>query len=372
MEEIVEIKLTLKNNILKLALLIIVCFVIFYASCYFNFWIPKPIKLITETVEIASQFQGYPISREPIDLKVNSNIERTIDKTDYHLIIYGASTTGKTMFTKRYIDKHYNKDNVYIYCKDLDEWTGFPNLYEGTETSLQVLDNMDGFKGTATNRTVIILDDMGNLIPQKTVSSIYTKGRHYYIQIIVLAHKAKDVDNKIRDNIRTIYCTTVNSAAYFRELSEAYMFKCPLEKYKSVEYGMIEINLIKDFYIVYDKDTNVHYDSRTSTKVVSPNFNIVKYLNVKKFTEKEQDEVITFLESESQNTINITNETLLFYLNYYFVQVMKLQPNKSKLRKMVSDSMKGLTIKEVVREITENIESVRPVVNNVTRLAAAL
>jgi hypothetical protein len=373
MQEIEEIKYVLKNNILKIVLIIVVFFFIFYVIFYFNFYIPKPIQEIKENVEIASHFNGFPIKHTYQNLKVssNNNKQSTIDKTDRHLIIYGGTETGKTTFVKKYIEKHYNKNSVYIYCKDTDEWKGFSNVYEGTTESLGDLENMETFKGTPENRSLIILDDMGNLIPQKTVSSIYTKGRHYYIQIIVLAHKAKDVDNKIRDNVRNIYCTTMNNVAFFKELCDAYVFKLPLENYRGVEFGMIEINLIKDFYIVYDKDMNIYYDSRINIKVVSPNFNIAKYLNVKKFTEREKDEIITFLENESQNTINITNETFLFYLNYYLIHVLNLQPNYSKLKKMVTESRNGLTIKEVAREITENIESVRPVVNNVSRLVTS-
>jgi hypothetical protein len=353
MQELEEIKLIFKNNVIKIILIVISFAFLFYSLFYFNFWIPSSITDVKENVKQASQFTGFTKHELVHDLQQSSRIEAVIDKTDNHLIIYGATETGKTTFIRKYTTKYYqkgsandNSQNVFVYCKDLEEWssTGYTNVYEGTEESLSDLADMECFQGTKENRNLIILDDMGNLIPQKLVSSIYTKGRHYFIQIIVLAHKPKDVDNKIRENVKIIYSTTMNNNAFFKDLNESYHIKLPLTNYKSLDYGMIQINLIKETYIVYDKDLNVFYDSSRSVKIVSPDFNIAKYLNVKTFSEREKDEIITFLENESKNTINITNETFLFYLNYYLIQVLKLQPNFSKLKKMVTESRKGYRV----------------------------
>ena len=42
------------------------------------------------------------------------------------------------------------------------------------------------------------------------------------IQIIVLAHKPADVDNKIRMNVKKIYITTQNSLPFFNDIKDKY------------------------------------------------------------------------------------------------------------------------------------------------------
>ena len=68
---------------------------------------------------------------------------------------------------------------------------GLKNVY--TNEDLEMLKDMENFKGSEHSKNLLLLDDMGNLIKQKDVSEIFTKGRHSHIQIIVLAHKACDV-----------------------------------------------------------------------------------------------------------------------------------------------------------------------------------
>ena len=131
---------------------------------------------------------------------------------------------------------------------------------------------------------------------------------------------------------------------------------------------IIEINLIKQIFTVYDKDLNIFYDSGINIRKVSPSFNITKYMNAKEFTKREKGEIILFLETESKNTINITDETFLFYVNYYFIQVLKMQPNFSKLKKMVSQSKNTFTVADMSHEFTDNIKSVKPMISTVTEV----
>ena len=103
-------------------------------------------------------------------------------------------------------------------------------------------------------------------------------------------------------------------------------------------------------------------------RAVTPGFNISKYLNVSKFTEKEKNEIILFLERESRNSINITDETFVFYLNYYLIQVLKQEPNFSKLKKLVTDSKNIFTIREAAESFSESVTSVKPVITTLSQI----
>ena len=189
-----------------------------------------------------------------------------------------------------------------------------------------------------------------------------------FIQIIFLAHKPKDVDNKIRENVKTIYVTSMNTQLFFDDLNESYALNLPLSQFFDLKYGIIEINIGKRTFIVYDKDLSVIFDSNTTMRVVTPSFNISKYLNVSKFTEKEKNEIILFLERESRNSINITDETFVFYLNYYLIQVLKQEPNFSKLKKLVTDSKNIFTIREAAESFSESVTSVKPVITTLSQI----
>ena len=371
MQEIDEIKFICKNFGITIIVFIILIATIFYAFFYFNLWSAYTIKDIKENVKQAAQFNGYQVLNiEPNEASNQKSPLLDPSRLHSNFIVYGAMETGKTTFMKKYISSYYKPENVFIYCKNLKEWgEEFPNMTEGNVESLAQLEEMETFAGSKENRNLIILDDMGNLIPQKLVSSIYTKGRHFYIQIIVLAHKPKDVDNKIRENVKIIYVTTGNSSIFFSDLNSSYCINMPFTNFKSLDYGLIEVNLIKELFTVYDENLNIFYDSNSSIRKVSPSFNIVKYLNCKEFTKKDKNEIILFLETESKYTINITDETFLFYLNYYFVQVLKLQPNFSKLTKMVTESKSCFTIADISHEFTDGVKSVKPALSSVTEVA---
>lgn len=359
MQEIEEIKQIMSNNFFKLCLFIIVVGIVFYVLFYFQIWTVDTIDEIMDNVKTASEFSGF--NMKPISLTENS--QSKIEKRNNHFIVYGATETGKTTFITKYINENYVKDNTHVFCKDKEEWKDFTNV--NTDENLNLLDDMTNFKGTPENRTLIILDDMGNLIKQKALSEIFTKGRHLFIQIIFLGHKPKDVDNKIRENVKIIYATTMNNQLFFNDLNESYGIKIPLSKFSHLEYGIIEIDLIKNIYKVYDKNLSVFYDSNETKRVVTPGFNISKYLNITKFTENEKEEIILFLERESKNTINIMDETFLYYLNRYFIEVLNLNPNFSKLKKLVTDSKNIFTIQDAAETFTERVKSVHPVIASI-------
>jgi hypothetical protein len=234
-----------------------------------------------------------------------------------------------------------------------------------TDYDLELLEDMESFSGTEDNRKLIILDDMGGLMNQDDTAEIFTKGRHLFIQIIVLAHKACDVNNKIRGNIKFFYTTTGNNSLFYDELNTNYRLKLQLRRYNTIEYGIIKVDATNETFIVYDKSLQVIYDSNTNTRNVHCGFNIEKYINVIKMTEEERDDIIFFLEKESGNTINITDETFLFYLNYYFIQALKIEPNLSKLKKIVSNSLPKYSLSDMAGDVASGMKSVKPVIREI-------
>ena len=373
MREFDEIRFILRDNILKIFLIVIAFAMIFYTLFYLNIWTPTNIFEVRNNVQQAKHFKGFKInnnqSLNEFTNDQNTQTDAIFNNHDSHLLIYGQTESGKTTFLKRYINAHYNQMNVFIFCRDTNEWKGFPNVINGTDDgALFQLENTDKYKGAPDNRNLIILDDMGGLISQKMIAEIFTKGRHDYIQIIFLGHKPKDVDNKIRGNIKKFYVTTANTSEFFYELNDTYKIRLPLVNFQTIEYGIIVVDLIKNTFIIYDKNLSIINNSNTNYRTLPTEFNIQKFLNIKKFTEKEKDDITLFLEQESDNTIDVTDETFLFYLNYYFIQNLKLQPNLNKLRKMVSESKNNLTLIDITNDANSLLKSFKPIYNELSTI----
>ena len=341
--EINEIKILLKNNILKIILLFIFIIIIIIILLYFNIIESKEEGEIRSNVKDALNFKGFKSLYDYNSIE-QLNYPTTIDKSkNNHFIIYGASGSGKTYFIKQYLSQ-VNKEDIIVFCKDLNEWDKNYTIY--TEADLPLLGNIEMFKDKT-----IVLDDMGGNIYTKNVAEIFTKGRHYHIQIIVLAHKPADVDNKVRMNINTIYITTQNSNPFFIDIYQKYATKADLSRYVYIEHGIIKYNLIQNEFVVYDKNLHIIIDSKNNTVNTLPSFNIRKYINVRSFTENDKRQIILFLEEQSDHTINITDETFIYYLCFYLIQVEGIKPNINKYKTLVSDQKK-YSLKDLTTDIT--------------------
>ena len=201
----------------------------------------------------------------------------------------------------------------------------------------------------------IVLDDMGGSLKAKDISKLFATGRHFNIQIIVMGHVAVDIDKKSRENIKTLYITTQNTTIFFNDVKEKFEIKKPIENYKHVTYDVIKYDLITDEFIVYDQNHTVHIDTKEMTISTLPDFNIKKYANKRSFSQSDINQIIPFLESQAiegdgqQPTggINITEETFLYYLVYYLIQIEKFPLNINKyqeiLPKELEHTFKGLT-----------------------------
>ena len=105
-----------------------------------------------------------------------------VNNTNCHFIILGSSGSGKTSFLKFYLDQ--TKSNLIAFGRDNTEF------HEQNFIPLLQLEKI-GIESFA-NKTVI-LDDAGAYKSLKTkVEELFRFGRHHNIQVICLAHYAKD------------------------------------------------------------------------------------------------------------------------------------------------------------------------------------
>lgn len=349
----------IKFHCLKITVLIVIIICIICLLNYFEIIQTEEQQHISFYVNQTKSFKGYRPNDPESNLTV-ANSTPTL-KESLHFIVYGKTGSGKTTFIKKYIENNFNDKNVYIFCKQKEEWMGYKNVY--TNEDLEMLKDMDNFKGSEHSKNLLLLDDMGNLIKQKDVSEIFTKGRHSHIQIIVLAHKACDVDNKIRENIDVFYTTTRNNQLFFDDLNRNYSLDFNLRKYYYVEFGIIRLDLIMGSYKVYDKDMNMLVDSQNQIYNIQKDFDIKKYAHKKVLTQHDTENIIIFLEERSIDKIYIIPETFYFYYDYYLNKVLNIKtPMRLKNKETLT------SFKYYISNFREGFITLKPVINDIKGL----
>jgi hypothetical protein len=202
----------------------------------------KKFRLVEE-VDDCLNFKGFNIE----EIKGEEVESEIIDKTkNTHLLIYGASKTGKTYFVKRYLEKN-NIFNYKVLAINTDEWdhTKLLNIEEFRDINY-ITSKYFGY--------TIVIDDHANMKLGSIVSDLITKGRHFNIQLIFLAHLSTDLPPKSRDNVKEIYITTGNSTKFFTDLKTKFFLEHILSNFQYVEYGIIRYNLISKSFVVYDNN----------------------------------------------------------------------------------------------------------------------
>ena len=307
------------NNIITIIMIIIILFIIIFIVDYFNIFNHMKMNKLTQEIEDALNFEGFPISIQQSE-EVESEV---IDKNNNtHILLFGGSDTGKTYFIKEYLKKN-NIIKYKVFCLDDKEWP--KDVIEYDINKLIDLEYLQDH--------TVILDDQGNKKLDKQVANIITNGRHLNIQVIFLAHLSTDVNPKSRNNVREIFITTGNSKNFYYDLKEKFMIK-DLSSFSHIEYGIIRYNISRNSFVVYDKNYKKIYDSSTNKISTRSDFDISKFLNQETFSELDKSEIVNFLESKAQ--INVTDPLLLYYLNYYLIQ-KGYKPNMSKLKNMMEN-----------------------------------
>ena len=111
------------------------------------------------------------------------------------------------------------------------------------------------------NKTVI-LDDAGAYKNLKTkVKDLFRFGRHHQIQVIYLAHYAKDVLPVVRENCHKIFLTMNNPDNFFESIVQTYSIKDRVtqlnwKQYRDqLEFGIIEFDTRSQKYKVLKTNT---------------------------------------------------------------------------------------------------------------------
>ena len=203
------------------------------------------------------------------------------------------------------------------------------------------------------NRT-IILDDAGAFKQLRTkVEDLFRYGRHNNIQVIYLAHYAKDVLPIVRENCFKLYITINNPDSFFETIIQTYSIKEDLKwkQYRSqLEFGVIEFDTRSQKYKILNHKYQLIYD--TTKHKWSPE-DYVKYESYF-FTGEEYNKLKIFLENMSDQTIEITPFNVAFYYVYYCKQ-NKIKVNESKIDNYVERMQQPLISDQLTEEFKKII-----------------
>ena len=291
---------------------------IFYI--YYHFYRPKLYEKINSQLK---QFKGFKYSHLT-NQEDEEKIELPVSNTNCHFLIFGSSGSGKTSFLKYYLDQ--TKSDYLVFGRDPSEFTkNYVDLLHLEKFQIESLANRS-----------IILDDAGAYKNLKTkVEDLFRFGRHHGIQVIYLAHYAKDILPVVRENCLKLYITINNPDNFFKTLTETYSISASqqdffnkIQQYRNqLEYGIIEFDTRSQKYKILNDKYKKVYDSCSVNKWKPEDY--VAYESYF-FTGDEYNKMKIFLEEMSDQTIEITPLIVAFYYVYYCKQ-NKIRVNESKI-----------------------------------------
>ena len=335
----------------------IVCLIIFIGIIvviYWNYIRPMSYKKIYKKLQ---QFAGFKYShltnqeREAPQDTIEESREATPVHGNSHFIIYGSSGSGKTSFLKHYlaIANARNQRTYVVFGRDEREFPSqnFVPLLQLEKVSIESLANK-----------IVVLDDAGAYKTLKTkVEDLFRYGRHLGIQVIYLAHYAKDVLPVVRENCFKIYLTINNPDNFFESIVQTYGLASAIKdgfnwKYyrDQLEYGIIEFDTRSQKYKVLNDKYKLIYDSSKRSKWGPEQ--LVAYESYF-FTGDEYNRLKIFLEEMSDQTIEITPHNIAYYYVAYCKQ-NNIKVNESKIDNYVERMQKPL-ISDSVKEGFKNL-----------------
>ena len=340
----------------------IVCLILFVGIIvviYWNYIRPRQFKTIYKKL---LQFAGFKYShltnqeREaPQDTReATHNNSHNNSHCNAHFIIYGSSGSGKTSFLKHYLaqrphDKSCDSPRSYlVFGRDEREFPSqnFVPLLQLEKVSIESFANK-----------IVVLDDAGaykNL--RLKGEDLFRFGRHLGIQVIYLAHYAKDVLPIVRENCFKIYLTINNPDNFFESIGQTYAIASTIKELNwkyyrdQLEYGIIELDTRSQKFKILNDKYNLIYDSSKRSKWGPEQ--LVAYESYF-FTGDEYNRLKIFLEEMSDQTIEITPLNIAYYYVAYCKQ-NDIKVNESKIENYVERMQKPL-ISDSVKEDFKNL-----------------
>jgi hypothetical protein len=181
-----------------------------------------------------------------------------------HILVIGATNTGKTYFTKRLLNYlNYNEDNTRVYCNEIskEQWDEYETLDIWTNESFEDIKKFG--KENKQKGSIVIFDDFWNNVNMshnKDFGSLLRTIRHYNVRIIIIVHTIGDVPSSVRENVSHCFSTYITNNHLRKELATTFFSGDMTHLIENLEqckgnYNLIHIDKIKsDINIINAKD----------------------------------------------------------------------------------------------------------------------
>ena len=321
-----------------LIFLIVSLIIIYFYNKYNNEYSDKYIKNMNE-------FKGFGKIDSTVDTVESHDIFDVNRDTNSHVVIIGATDTGKTHFIRHQLRN--TTEPVLILCNYADDWgdlkdkqnikieslstkglnernaTVIPNLYNELKDKIVIIDDA----GTTDKAN-------GNLNVKTLIDKILTQGRHDKIQLVFMAHYPKDVAPKTRMNVNTVIIPRKNNESLFKSTAEVYSLPKGISSHRNPAGGVVIRSILARKTIILDELYNVIPEN----EVVNSEYEkLVKMMNADCVTNFNNRKLITekmnFILRE--NKIYKEDQVNLFTFPFYYNELrkdLKLKEEKLKIK----------------------------------------
>lgn len=182
-----------------------------------------------------------------------------------HMIVFGETFSGKTYYTKHLL-RTLNPEKIFVFTGSPHEWIGyntFTDSFEENATKLieQCTEKMNEYRlqpNYIKCPFVVVFDDFNEEINTKSnelYKTLYTRGRHFGMRIINLAHSSHAIGPLARANARYIFILASTSNNELEKLAELF---CNRNHYRLKQIVQNAFQQSQYNCVVIDKRTQQH------------------------------------------------------------------------------------------------------------------